>query len=512
MAELATEVVWCDWRIVNRPRPMPTFDVDPKRIRALVDRAGDLVQEYLERLPSLPIDRPRTIDEVRGLVGKPIPAQGVDDEELLAYLRDIVFSASMYPGHPGFLAYIVGAGTAHGAVADLVAAAINQNVGGWRLGPGATELELHLTSWFARLFGMPEGAGGLVTSGGSMANFIALKVARDRALGLDARETGIGNVRLTAYTSEEVHFATTRAADMLGFGSASVRRIGTDDRFRVDLAELAERIAIDREHGFTPFAVIANAGTVGTGAIDALQAIAAICHDHGLWMHVDAAYGGPAALSDDLRPLLAGIEHADSIAFDPHKWMYTPQSGGVVLVRDLQWLSDSFAAHATYVHEDKELTGRGIDLGMMGPQLSRSFWALKIMVSLLSYGTRAYGERISHDVALARYLAELVQEHDELELMAPVELSICCFRYVPLDLAHTEADAYLDKLNERLMAAVQVDGRIYYSNAVLNGRFVLRCCIVNFRTEAEHIEEVVSITTELGARLDSRMRPQALRS
>jgi aromatic-L-amino-acid decarboxylase len=393
-----------------------------------------------------------------------------------------------------------------------VAGAINQNVGGWRLSPGATELELYLTSWFAERFGLPPGAGGLVLSGGSMANFVGLKVARDRALGLESRESGIGGARLTSYTSKEVHFATTRAADMLGLGSASVRQIPIDDRFKVDVAALRARIERDSADGFTPFAVIASAGTVGTGAIDPLQDIADVCREHDLWMHVDAAYGGPAILSDELRPLLAGIEHADSIAFDPHKWMYTPQSGGVVLLRDLQWLSDSFAAHATYVHEDKELTGRGIDYGMMGPQLSRSFWALKIMVSLLTYGTRAYGERISHDVALTRYLAELVEEHGDLELMAPVELSICCFRYAPRDLPKTpEADRYLDRLNERLMAEVQLDGRVFFSNAVLGERFVLRTCIVNFRTEAEHLDRVVEVTLELGARLDAEMRPDNLR-
>lgn len=489
----------------KRLEPMPALDVDPKRVGALVDRAGDLVQEFLERLPSLPVDRPRSIEEVRRLVARPIPEEGLDDDELFAYLRDVVFEASMYPGHPGFLAYVVGAGTAHGAVADLVAAAINQNVGGWRLGPGATEMEFHLTSWFARAFGLPEGAGGLVTSGGSMANFVGLKVARDRALGLEAREKGIGNARLTAYTSGEVHFATTRAADMLGLGSASVRQIAFDDRFKIDVDELRDVIRRDREDGFTPFAVIATAGTVGTGAVDPLDDIADVCEAEGLWMHVDAAYGGPAVFADELKPLFSGIERAQSIAFDPHKWLYTPQSGGVVLVRDIQWLSDSFAAHATYIHEDKEFTGRGIDFGMMGPQLSRSFWALKIMVSLLAYGTRAYGERIAHDVALARYLAELVEEHDELELMLPVELSICCFRYVPK--GYDGDEAYLDRLNERLMAAVQVEGRVYFSNAVLHDRFVLRCCIVNFRTEAEHLETVIAVTTELGAKLDAEMRP-----
>jgi glutamate/tyrosine decarboxylase-like PLP-dependent enzyme len=336
-----------------------------------------------------------------------------------------------------------------------------------------------------------------------------LKVARDRALGLDVREQGVGGARLTSYTSGEVHFATTRAADMLGLGSDSVRRIPFDDRYKIDVDALREAIARDRHEGFEPFAVIATAGTVGTGAVDPLEEIAEVCDAEGLWMHVDAAYGGPGVFSDALRPLFAGIERAQSIAFDPHKWLYTPQSGGVVLVRDLQWLSDSFAAHATYVHEDKELTGRGIDFGMMGPQLSRSFWALKIMVSLLAYGTRAYSQRIAHDVALARYLSELVEEHDELELMAPVELSICCFRYMPRDLRdkRSEHDAYLDALNERLMAAVQVDGRVYFSNAVLHDRFVLRCCIVNYRTEAEHVERVVAVATELGAKLDAEMRP-----
>lgn len=493
--------------MLQRPAPMRALDVDAGRVRDLVERAGDLVAEFYERLPSLPVDRPRGIEDVRAVVARPIPEEGLGDDEILGYLRSVVFDAAMYPGHPGFLAYVVGAGTPHGAVADLVAAAINQNVGGWRLGPGATEIELHLTTWFARVFGLPDGAGGLVTSGGSMANFIALKVARDRALGLDVREQGVGGARLTAYTSGEVHFATTRAADMLGIGSGAVRQISFDDRFKVDVAELRERVRADRADGRSPFAIVANAGTVATGAVDPLDEIADLCEAEGLWMHVDAAYGGPAVFADELKPVLSGIERADSIAFDPHKWLYTPQSGGVVLVRDLQWLSDSFAAHATYVHEDKELTGRGIDFGMMGPQLSRSFWALKIMVSLLAYGTRAYAQRIAHDVALARYLADLVEDHEDLELMAPVELSICCFRYVPRDLRDKGEDEYLDALNERLMAAVQTDGRVYFSNAVLRDRFVLRCCIVNFRTEAEHLETVVAVATELGAKLDAAMRP-----
>ncbi|MGI8774052.1 MAG: pyridoxal phosphate-dependent decarboxylase family protein [Actinomycetota bacterium] len=497
--------------MVNRPEAMRDLDLEPERVRRLVDSVGQLYEELLEQLPSLPVDRRRTVDEVRREFAPDIPTEGLGDDELIAYLRKLMFSGSIYTGHPGFMAYISGAGTAPGAIADLAAAAINQNVGGWRLGPAATEIELHLTSWFANLFGLPQTGGGLVTSGGSMANFVALKVARDRALGLRAREAGLEGARLTAYTSADVHFATTRAADMLGMGSDAIRLIGMDADYEIDTVALVEAIERDKTDGAHPFAVIASAGTTATGAVDPLDDIAAICAEHGLWMHVDAAYGGPAVLAEDLKPLLSGIEKAHSIVFDPHKWMYTPHSGGVVLVRDLQWLADSFSAHAAYVHEDKELTGRGLDLGMMGPQLSRSFWALKIVVSLLAYGTRTYGARISHDAALARYLGSQVEQHEELELMAPVGLSICCFRYVPPDLPDTSGrEGYLDALNERLMAEVQFDGRVYFSNAVLNGRFVQRCCIVNFRTEAEHLDQVVEVTTELGARLDKEMRPADL--
>lgn len=490
---------------------MRALDMEPGRVRRMVEMVGELYEEYLTRLPELPVDRQRSVDEVRDAAIAEVPEEGIDDRALIEFLRTTMFSGAMHTGHPGFLAYISGSGTPPGAIADLVAAAINQNVGGWRLGPGATELELHLTRWFAQMFDLPEAAGGLVLSGGSMANFVGLKVARDRALGPNSRTDGVQGVPLTAYASAEVHFATTRAADMLGLGSASVRTIETDDVYRMDVGALRAAIEGDLADGHKPFAVIATAGTTGTGAVDPLDAVAEVCAAYQLWMHVDAAYGGATVVSPDLKPLLAGVEKADSIAFDPHKWMYTPLSGGVVLVRDLQWLADSFGAEASYVHEDKKLTGRGLDLGMMGPQLSRGFFALKIFVSLLMYGSQTYGERISHDAELARYLGSLVENHDELELVTPVSLSICCFRYVPRDLRGSEgSEEYLNRLNERLMAEVQFDGRVYYSNAVLGERFVLRCCVVNFRTEAETMDEVVAVTTELGARLDSQMRPASL--
>ena len=317
---------------------------------------------------------------------------------------------------------------------------------------------------------------------------------------------------LGLYLSTETHVVSDRAADMLGIGAANVRHIAVDADYRMRIDLLRAQIAEDRAAGIHPLAVVATAGTVSTGVVDPLEEIADVCAAEGLWFHVDGAYGGPAVLADDLRPLFAGIERADSIAFDPHKWLYTPHAGGCVLVRDFSHLAESFDAYASYTVQDKDVIGHGVDLGRHGPNFSRSFWSLKVWVSLLAHGLRAYAARISHDAELARYLGALVQERDEFELMAPVALSITCFRYVPSDLPRTDAsEAYLSELNQRLMTEIQLDGRIFCSNAILDGRFVLRTCIVNFRTEAEEMEAVLEVAAELGAKLDAELRPEALR-
>jgi glutamate/tyrosine decarboxylase-like PLP-dependent enzyme len=489
------------------PAPITDLAWSPTRAREFADQAVGLWQEFLARLPDLPVAPSANVAQVAAAVTRAVPEEPLPDDELFAHLRAVLMDNAAFPGHPRFMAYITGAGTIPGAVADFLAAGVNMNAGGWRLSPSATEIELHLTQWFARQFGLPDTAGGLIVSGGALANFVALKAARDRRAGWDVRTEGVANAGLALYASTEVHVVTDRAADMLGLGTSAVRKIAVDADYRMDVNALRAAIEADRAAGRTPFAVVASAGTVATGAIDPLPAIAEVCRAEGIWLHVDAAYGGPAILADDLRPLLAGIENADSIAFDPHKWLYTPHSGGCVLVRDLQHLADAFAVHPTYIHEDKERSGHGIDFSMLGPQFSRGFAALKIWVSLLAHGRRAYGERISHDAALARYLEARVRERDEFELVSPARLSICCFRYVPADLpVGPRREAYLDMLNERLMTSIHLDGRVYCSNAVLGGRFVLRACIVNFRTEAPDIDALLDVASELGAAIDRELR------
>jgi glutamate/tyrosine decarboxylase-like PLP-dependent enzyme len=495
------------------PPPVPDLNWDPARARTFADRASDLVETFLRRLPELPVSGRWSQQDVEKGVAVDIPDQPMGDEEIFDYLQELVFDWSMYCGHPRFMAYVSGAGTVPGAVADMVASAVNMNLGGWRLAPSGTEVELALIRWFNRLFGFPDGAGGLLTSGGALANFVALKIARDAKAPWDVRNTGLaGGPPMTVYASEDVHVVTDRAADMLGLGQESVRKIPLDRGYRMRMDALGEAVAVDRAVGRLPIAVVASAGTTATGAIDPLPEIAQLCAAEGLWMHVDAAYGGPAVMAEDLRPLFVGIERADSIAFDPHKWLYTPLSGGCVLVRDGALPARSFAVDPTIIHEDKERSGHGVDLGGLGPQFSRGFQALKIWVSLLAHGRDAYARRISHDAALARYLGAVVDAHPELALAAPVGLSICCFRFVPPDLPRSsEADAYVSELNERIMTEIHLDGRVYYSNAFLDGQWALRVCIVNFRTEATDMDAVADVTVELGRRLDAELRPAALR-
>jgi len=477
---------------------VPDLDWSPERARELGDGAVALWSELLERLPRLAVSPDLRADEVRAALAFEIPDDGLSNDELLDRLRALAFELSMYPGHPGFLAYISGSGTVPGAAADLLAAALNQNGGGFRLSPGATEIEEWLVHWLATQFGLPGEAGGLFVAGGAMANFVALKVARDAALGEGARARGVADgPPLALYGSSEAHVVQRRAADMLGLGSDALRTIPVDGGYRLDAGALASALDDDRRAGVRPMAVVGTAGTTATGAIDPLPAIADLCERQGARFHVDACYGGPGVLADDLRPLLAGIERADSIAVDAHKWLYTPLLGGCVLMRDRSQLASSFAADASVVWLDESvLQSHGADGYQHGPDFSRGFPALRVWLSLLAHGRRAYARRISHDAALARYLGELVDEHPDFELVTPVSLSVCCFRYAPEELRGREER--LNRLNERIMTGIHADGRVYCSNAVLGGAFCLRACIVNFRTEAEHLELLLQVAEELG--------------
>lgn len=479
------------------PPPVTDLDWAPERARAFGARVLDLYTSLLAELPDGPVTPPVTTAGVRAAVSLDVPEQPLDDEALFAHLQALL-DHSLRAGSGGFLAYISGAGTVPGAAAGLLAAGLNANAGGWMLSPAATEVELQLVRWLAARFGLPPGAGGNLVGGGSLANLTALKLARDRA-DPTIRVGGVRGERpLTVYASSETHFTVDRAADVLGLGETSVRKVGVDDRLTMRVDELERLIAADLDAGARPMAIVATAGTTGTGAIDPIEQIADVADRAGAWLHVDAAYGGAAAISDALRPLLHGSERADSITFDAHKWLYAPLTSAFVLVRDGSLLNRSFSAQASYVEQDRDRADRGVDLGFEGLQLSRDFAALRVWVGLLAHGRAAYARRIEHDVALTRWLADCIDDDPVLELACPPSLSICCFRYSP---AGVEDPAYLDRLNTRVMTELQLDGRVFPSNAVVAGRAAIRSCIVGYRTEAGHLQRLLDLTREIGARV-----------
>jgi glutamate/tyrosine decarboxylase-like PLP-dependent enzyme len=484
---------------VSRPEPVTALDWDAGQARELTGAFVDIWAELLERMRELPVARRASAADVARATAFPVPEQPLGVSELADLMRRLVLEHSTLCGHPGFMAYVSGSGTVPGAAADLLASALNPNVGGWTLSPAASELELHLTRWLAERFGLPEGSGGLMTSGGAASNMTALKAARDAKAGAGVRQNGLGALPLVLYTSEEAHATIAEAADLLGLGERAARAVPTDANLSMRIDALEAAIADDLGAGRMPFAVAATAGTTATGAIDPLPQVADLCAEHDLWMHVDAAYGGAAVFAPELRPLLAGIERADSISFDPHKWLYTPQSSACLLVRDPATLLRSFSIDAAYVRDDASLSGRGLNIGELGPQWSRAFLALKVWLSLAAHGTEAYGRRIAHDVELARYLDERVRAHPDLEPMCPVTLSIACYRYAPAGAGLD--DHALDALNERLMVAIRRDGRAFPSNAELGGRYCLRACLVNHRTEADDIDALLEATLRLGAEL-----------
>jgi glutamate/tyrosine decarboxylase-like PLP-dependent enzyme len=493
---------------IERPEPVGDLNWSESQARAIVDMMAGLWIELLGRLETdLPVSRGEDSRSVRSAVALEVPSDPMELKAIEEYLRDFVFGHSMYPGHPGFLAYVSGAGTVPGAAADLLASGLNQNAGGWRLSPAATELEHHLGEWFAHKLGLPDGSGGFMVSGGAMANLVGVQLARLSKAGWDVREEGmLGGAQMVIYVSTETHVTVDRAAEISGLGRAGVRHIRTDAELRMDVDSLRSTIQADLDAGRKPIAVVATAGTTGTGSIDPLHEIADTCEEFNLWMHVDGAYGGAAALTRELAPLFAGIERANSIGFDPHKWLYTPIAGAVVLVRDFEMLHEAFGLRASYIVEDSESTGWGSDMAFHTPNFTRPFSALKVWVSLLAHGWDAYERRIVHDVELTRYLEQLVREEPELELISPQRLSITSFRYRPPKLGSDPShDPYLNELNERIMFDLEFDGNVYPSNAVVEGRFAIRSCIVNFRTEADQMETLVADTVRFGRQRHAEM-------
>ncbi|MCC7043265.1 MAG: aspartate aminotransferase family protein [Acidobacteria bacterium] len=491
------------------PRPTP-LTLGPDQFRALghavVDRLADRLAGIADG-PVTPDDRPSAIRAAFDL-DRPLPEQGTDAAAVLDGLVDRLFDHSLFNAHPKFLGYITAPPAPIGILGDFIASALNPNVGSWRLGPAATEIEAATVRWIVELIGYPPGAGGLLVSGGNMANFVCFFAARAAKTPWDIRTDGAtagGSRRLRVYCSAETHTWIQKAADLSGIGTSAIRWIptDTDQRMRIDL--LARQIDEDLAVGDVPFMVVGTAGTVSTGAIDPLPQLAELCQARGLWFHVDGAYGGFAAASVEAPADLRALSLADSVAVDPHKWLYAPLEAGCAIVRNPDHMRAAFAYHPPYYHLDEHALNF-VDFGM---QNSRGFRALKVWLMLQQAGAAGYRQMISDDIALSRRLAQVVASDRELELVTQ-HLSITTFRFVPGDLRHASENddvrPYLDKLNQALLDRLQREGRAFVSNAVVNGTYVLRACIVNFHTSAADIEALPGIVTELGRTLDRTMR------
>jgi glutamate/tyrosine decarboxylase-like PLP-dependent enzyme/glutathione synthase/RimK-type ligase-like ATP-grasp enzyme len=449
----------------------------------------DDILDYVENIRERPVWQPIPA-EVRAQFRGDFPEAPSD---LAAVHEEFMHDILPYTTgnvHPGFMGWVHGGGTPIGMLAEMLAAGLNANLGGRDHVP--IEVERQIVGWMRRIFGFPEGASGLFVTGTSMANLIGVVIARDAGLGFEVRGAGVAasSQRLAAYTSAAAHSCIAKAMDISGIGSNALRLIPVDGRYRMDPNALEKAIDADRRAGLTPFLVVGTAGTVDTGAIDDLDALAAICRCQRLWFHVDGACGALAILAPDLAPRLKGIECADSLAFDFHKWGQVPYDAGFILVRDGELQRKAFAASPAYLR--KEL--RGLAAGSpwpcdYGPDLSRGFRALKTWFTLKVFGTQALGAVISRTCALARYLESRIAETPQLELLAPVELNVVCFRY-------RAADA--QGINSRIVVELQESGILAPSTTTLDGRLAIRAAIVNHRTGKKEIDLLVEKTVALG--------------
>jgi glutamate/tyrosine decarboxylase-like PLP-dependent enzyme len=471
----------------------------------LVDRIAGFLDSIATR-PVNPAESPVAVREALGADRK-FPEDGESAGVLLQRTADLLFDHSVFNGHPRFWGYITSSAAPIGALADMLAAAVNPNVGAWPLSPIASEIEAQTLRWIAEMLRYPVDSGGLFVSGGNMANLLCLIAARRAKIGPDVRDAGLGARPLRMYCSRETHTWIQKAADILGLGTNSIRWIAADKNLQIDTVALRKQIAEDLEAGDQPFLVVGTAGTVSTGAIDPLGELAAICRDHDLWFHVDGAYGAMAALVPDAPAELDGLREADSLAVDPHKWLYAPLEAGCAFVRRKIDLEHAFSWHPPYYHFGTEATNY-YDLG---PQNSRGFRALKVWLSLQQVGRNGYAQMISDDISLSRKLFEQVRLYPELEPLTQ-SLSIATFRFVPADLDRNGVDsqAYLDKLNRDLLDRLQNSGEVYLSNAVIDGKFALRACIVNFRTSLDDVEALPSLVVHAGKDLDLQLRRELI--
>jgi len=487
------------------------LDMSSDEFRKIGHQLIDQIADFLGSLPNRPLTTGETPTEIRNLLGqKSLPEDGTDAGQLIADVAKMLIDHSLFNGHPRFWGYITSSSAPIGMLAELLAAAINPNVGAWSLSPVASEIEHQSVRWIAEMIGYPTDCGGVLVTGGNMANFIGFLAAR-HAKTQQKSNTNPQSLRL--YASEETHTWIHKAIDMYGLGKESVCWISTDSYQKIDPGILRQQIEKDIKDGLDPFMVIGTAGSVSTGVVDPLPALSRICKDHDLWFHVDGAYGAFAAALPDASADLKGLKDADSVALDPHKWLYAPLEAGCALVRDVSVLRETFSYHPPYYKFDEVKGEPAISFVDYGPQNSRGFRALKVWLVLCHAGRNGYIQMISDDIKLASCLFDLVDRAHDLEAFTN-NLSITTFRYAPdtPDKKGEDREAYLNDLNTALLTQLQEGGDAFVSNAIIDGKYLLRACIVNFRTDQKDIEALPDIILRLGKEVEADLYSRNSRS
>jgi len=482
-----------------------SLEMDQEEFRKIGYQLIDAISNFMDTIAQKPVTPNESPSELQRLLGDlSLPENGAPAAALLSKTTNLICNHSLLNGHPKFLGYITSSAAPIGALADLLAASVNPNVGAHILSPIATEIEKQTIRWLSEFIGVSSDYGGILVSGGNMANFTAFLAARTAKAPKSIKEDGIQNTaqKLTVYCSKTTHTWIEKAAILFGIGTKSIRWIQTDASNKMDTTVLEATIKKDIENKCTPVMVVGTAGDVSTGAIDNLKAISVICKSYDLWFHIDGAYGVPAAIIPKFNHLFDGLKEADSIALDPHKWLYSPLEVGCTLVKNPQHLIDTYSSHPEYYNFSTNEDDIAQNFYEYGLQNSRGFRALKVWLSLQQIGRSGYEKLIGEDIELSEMLFQLVEKHSELEAVSQ-NLSITTFRYVPV--AYAKNNTYLNTLNEELLNILQTGGEVFLSNAIVIEHYCLRACVVNFRTSKKDIEEIVEIVLAAGEKVHLRL-------
>ena len=462
--------------------------MDMREFRDTGHRLIDLLADHLESVeerPLFPDIEPRTLYDA---FSEPLPHDPTPLPDVIKMLEEKLLPYTAQVNHPGYFGYITPSPTPVGILGDLIASALNQNVALYSIGPAAVAMERRTVRWLADLIGYGEGAGGNLTSGGTMANFIGLKLARDWVSGDRAQQEG-AQTRMAAYTSEERHVSVDKAVDAVGMGRESLRVLPTDEQFRVRLDALEAAIEEDKARGIRPTCIVAMGGSTNTGAVDSLRQLREIADRDGIWLHVDAAYGGGMLVSQEHPGVLDGLEEADSVTLDPHKWFYAPLDAGAILVRDESRLTHSFGMRPAYLTDQIDAREERYDYFVHGFEQSRRFRALKVWMGFKRYGARQIGQWVDANVAHAERLYELAEAHPDFRVARKPAMSAVCLRYAPDGLPEDEAAA----LHALVARRVEESGRFWISTTVLKEQTYFRVNPVNFRTRTEHMEALFAL-------------------